>query len=136
MRFLPAIAAGWQASGIRASMNSGYVSPHTQVCMPPIEAPITSPRWVPRRPSLAGAKTKSAQDEVALGGASRRRARAGERREAEQGGGERLPERRDSGTHRVSSWGLAGDGRRADDGRRAVEIGAIIVPNRRAGAAS
>ncbi len=40
----PAIATGRHASGIHASANPGWDSAHTQVCMPPIEVPITSLR--------------------------------------------------------------------------------------------
>ena len=43
-RFLPEIWVGNEASGSRASMNSGCISPQSQVCIPPIEVPITSRR--------------------------------------------------------------------------------------------
>ena len=44
MRLRPAISTGALASGISASMKSGYVSPHIQVCIPPIDVPMTSRR--------------------------------------------------------------------------------------------
>ena len=34
-------------------MKSGYVSPQSQVCIPPIEVPITSRRWSTFRPSVS-----------------------------------------------------------------------------------
>src|SRR5437588_270600 len=40
-RLRPEIRVGRLASGIRASMNSGCSSPQSQVCMPPIEVPMT-----------------------------------------------------------------------------------------------
>ena len=44
IRLRPAICTGALASGISASMKSGCVYPHTQLCIPPIEVPITSRR--------------------------------------------------------------------------------------------
>ena len=44
MRLRPPISTGAEASGISASMKSGYIVPHIQVCMAPIEVPITSRR--------------------------------------------------------------------------------------------
>ncbi len=44
MRLRPEICVGKLASGSKASMKSGYFSPHSQVCMPPIDVPITSRR--------------------------------------------------------------------------------------------
>ncbi len=43
-RLRPEIGPGRLASGISASMKSGYCSPHIQVCMPPIDVPITRRR--------------------------------------------------------------------------------------------
>ena len=50
MRLRPAIWTGRQAKGIRASTNSGYVSPQTKVCMQPIEVPRIRRRWSTCRP--------------------------------------------------------------------------------------
>ena len=44
IRFRPAIWTGRLARGMSASMKSGYVSPHSHVCMPPMEVPITRRR--------------------------------------------------------------------------------------------
>ena len=44
MRLRPPISTGAEARGISASMKSGYMVPHIQVCMAPIEVPITSRR--------------------------------------------------------------------------------------------
>jgi hypothetical protein len=44
IRLRPEIWTGRLAKGISASMKPGYFSPHTQVCIPPIEVPITSRR--------------------------------------------------------------------------------------------
>ena len=52
IRFRPAICVGKLANGIRASMNSGWSCPHSQVCMPPIDVPITRRRWFTFRPSV------------------------------------------------------------------------------------
>lgn len=38
------ISVGCEAVGTRASMNSGYFTPHIQVCMPPIELPMITRR--------------------------------------------------------------------------------------------
>ena len=46
IRLRPAICAGSEASGISASMKSGYISPQSQVCIPPIDVPMTSRRWL------------------------------------------------------------------------------------------
>ena len=43
-RFRPEICVGRLASGISASMKSGCISPQSQVCIPPIEVPMTSRR--------------------------------------------------------------------------------------------
>ena len=40
----PAIGAGSEAIGAIASMYSGYLMPHIQLCIPPIDVPITSRR--------------------------------------------------------------------------------------------
>ena len=47
-----AIAVGCEAIGASASMKSGYFTPHTQVCMPPIELPITRRTWLMPSPSF------------------------------------------------------------------------------------
>ena len=47
-----AISVGCEAIGTSASMNCGYLPPQIQVCMPPIELPITSRRCFTPRPSL------------------------------------------------------------------------------------
>ena len=41
-RLRPEIWIGKLASGMSASMKSGCASPQSQVCIPPIEVPITS----------------------------------------------------------------------------------------------
>ncbi len=43
-RLRPPICTGRLASGISASIIVGYVSPHSQVCIPPIDVPMTSRR--------------------------------------------------------------------------------------------
>ena len=63
-RLRPEICVGTLASGISASMKSGYVSPHSQVCMPPIDVPMTSRRWFTPRPSVSS--RCSAVDHVAI----------------------------------------------------------------------
>src|SRR5439155_23916697 len=40
-RLRPEIWVGKLASGMSASMKSGCISPHNQVCIPPIDVPIT-----------------------------------------------------------------------------------------------
>ncbi len=45
IRLRPPISTGAEASGINASMKSGYIVPHIQVCMAPIEVPMTTRRW-------------------------------------------------------------------------------------------
>ncbi len=47
-----AIAVGCDAIGTSASIMPGYLTPQIQVCMPPIELPITSRRCLMLRPSL------------------------------------------------------------------------------------
>lgn len=47
----PLMAVGWLATGTRASMKSGYISPHIQACMPPMEMPSTNRRCF--RPSAS-----------------------------------------------------------------------------------
>ena len=51
-RLRPEIWSGRLASGISASIASGYVSPHTHVCMPPIDVPITSRSFDAPSPSV------------------------------------------------------------------------------------
>ena len=46
------ISVGCDAIGTSASMKSGYASPQIQVCMPPIELPITRRRCLTPRPSV------------------------------------------------------------------------------------
>ena len=41
-RLRPEICVGRLASGMSASMNCGCSSPQSQVCMPPMEVPMTS----------------------------------------------------------------------------------------------
>ena len=41
-RLRPEIWVGKLASGMSASMKSGCSSPHSQVCIPPIDVPITN----------------------------------------------------------------------------------------------
>ena len=53
MRLRPEICVGRLASGISASMKSGYISPHSQECMPPIDVPITRRRWLTPSPSVS-----------------------------------------------------------------------------------
>ena len=48
----PDIALGSDAIGTRASMNSGYFSPHIHVFMPPIERPSTKRTWRNPSPSV------------------------------------------------------------------------------------
>src|ERR1035438_82960 len=63
-RLRPEICAGRLARGMRASMKSGYRSPQTQVCMPPIDVPRTRRRWFTPSPSASSrywAATMSAQ---------------------------------------------------------------------------
>ena len=43
-RLRPAICVGALASGTRPSTKSGYISPHTQQCIAPIDVPITRRR--------------------------------------------------------------------------------------------
>ena len=43
-RLRPAICVGTLASGTRPSTKSGYISPHTQQCIAPIEVPRTRRR--------------------------------------------------------------------------------------------
>ena len=50
------------------------VSPHSQVCMPPIDVPITSRRWFTPRPSVS--RRCSAVDHVAIAVARKPRAQA------------------------------------------------------------
>src|ERR1700691_6670947 len=40
--FLPLIAAGVVAIATRQSMSFGYISPQSQVCIPPIDVPSTT----------------------------------------------------------------------------------------------
>ncbi len=44
IRLRPAIWVGALASGTSPSMKSGYRSPQTHECMPPIDVPMTSTR--------------------------------------------------------------------------------------------
>ena len=45
MRLRPAISTGALASGISASIKPGYMYPQIQVCIPPIDVPVTRRRW-------------------------------------------------------------------------------------------
>ncbi len=47
-----AIAVGCDAIGTSASIICGYFTPQIQVCMPPIELPITSRRCLMPSPSV------------------------------------------------------------------------------------
>ena len=47
-----AISVGCDAIGTSASIICGYFTPQSQVCMPPIELPITSRRCLMPSPSL------------------------------------------------------------------------------------
>ena len=44
MRLRPEICAGVQTIGSSASVKSGYLTPHIQACMPPMEVPTISRR--------------------------------------------------------------------------------------------
>ena len=53
IRLRPAICVGALAKGTRPSTKSGYISPHAQQCIAPIDVPRTSRRWVTFRPSTS-----------------------------------------------------------------------------------
>jgi len=52
IRFRPASCVGMQASGTTPSMTSGYRSAQSQLCMQPIDVPITSTMWFTCSPSV------------------------------------------------------------------------------------
>src|SRR5436305_1633789 len=69
------ISVGCEAIGTSASMNSGWVMPQIQVCMPPIELPSTRRTWRMPRPSVtsrycAATSRKPDKEETASCGSS------------------------------------------------------------------